>query len=220
MSTQYRANVYAPKLPMNELVLRSHHVLTRLGLRLDEESDVWVDDEELEEPVPQCKAKSVQVAIEHMSKWESPSALEYELSSVPNDPENRCTGYVVSVFFYPNLDLSVVALGFAGSAFDADHYPDTVPLIVAVTEALHHELGALRSSFDWGLYDAVSEPEEARALSEGHVEARPSQWLDIVDKSLVNPAIVDVYQREVKPGSVLRKTADGGLFWQRDAGPP
>lgn len=79
--------------------------------------------------------------------------------------------------------------------FSAHEFPDAHPRVVAIIEAL-------------------------RALEQNDVQPRPSQWLDIIDEGLVTSGVKALYQREAEPSSVLRTTANGSLFWQRDAGPP
>lgn len=134
--------------------------------------------------------------------------------------KDQVTGLLVKVFFSSSGTLSTVGFSLLGHVFRANQFPDAHPRVVAIIEALHNELGALRSGFDWGLYDVVDEEAEARALELRDIQPRPSQWLDIIDKSLVTPDTNSLYQREAKRGSILRTTANGSLFWQRDAAPP
>jgi hypothetical protein len=220
MGTLYSGDVYAPKKSTDDLVVATHRVLQRLGLTLDEPPSVSVIDTEADEDLPEYRAVDLPDAIQYMRRCPCTTALEYFLPGLRPDPQGQVTGIAVTVFFASRSALSTVGLSFLGSSFRADKYPDAHPRVVAVMEALHNELGALRSGFDWGLYDVVDEETEARALELSDVQPRPSQWLDIIDKGLVTPGIKELYQRETKPGSVLRTTANGSLFWQRDAGPP
>jgi hypothetical protein len=219
MGTLYSGDVYAPKKSTDDLVLATHRVLQRLGLTLDEPPNVWVDDPDLDEDVPEYRAVDLQDAIQHMRKWPC-AKLEYFLPALRPHPQDQVSGLVVKVFFSSSGTLSTVGFSLLGHVFRANEFLDAHPRVVAVIEALHNELGALRSGFDWGLYDVVDEETEARALELNDLQPRPSQWLDIIDKGLVTPGIKASYQREAKPGSVLRTTANGSLFWQRDAGPP
>lgn len=219
MGTLYSGAVYAPKKSTDDLVVATHGVLQRLGLTLDEPPSVSVIDTEADEDVPEYRAVDLQDAVQYMRRWPCTTALEYSLLGLRPARQVNLKGFGVTVFFGSRGALSRVGLSFLGNVFN--QFPDAHPRIVAVIEALHNELGALRSGFDWGLYDVVDDEEaEARSLELNDVQPRPSQWLDIIDKGLVTPAIKTFYHREAKPGSVLRTTANGSLFWQRDAGPP
>jgi hypothetical protein len=220
MSTLYSGALYAPKKSTVALVLATHGVLQRLGLTLADPPNVWVDDWDLDEEVPDYTAVDLQDAIQYMRGWPCSTALEYFLPSLRPAPQDPMKGIAVTVFFSSRGTLSKVGLSLSGSVFRANEFPDAHPRIVAVIEALHDELEALRSGFDWGLSDVVDEEAEARAVEQHDLQPRPSQWLDIVDKSLVTPNIKWMYQQEARPDSVLRTTANGSLFWQRDAGPP
>jgi hypothetical protein len=220
MATQYSADVFAPKLPVESLVLRAHRVLERQGLTLDQNPAVWVDDQDADEEIPEYLAKGVEDAARHLSSWPYPGRLQYTLRHRPKDPESTATGYVVRVFYSSNSELSALGLAFIGDAFKPDQFPDTLPVITSLVEAFHEEFSAYRSGFDWGLSDDVSEEDEVLALSSGRAEPRPGQWLDIIDKALVTPELLEQYRAAMKEGSVLRRTANDSLFWQRDAGPP
>jgi hypothetical protein len=220
MATQYSADVFAPKLPVESLVLRAHRVLERQGLILDQNPTVWVDDQDAAEEIPEYLAKGIEDAARYLSSWPYPGRLLYTLRHRPNDPESTATGYVVRVFYSSNSELSALGLAFIGDAFKPDKFPDTLPVITSLVEAFHEELSAYRSGFDWGLSDDVSEEDEVLALSSGRAEPRPGQWLDIIDKALVTPELLEQYRAAMKEGSVLRRTANDSLFWQRDAGPP
>jgi hypothetical protein len=220
MATQYSADVFAPKLPVESLVRRVHRVLERHGLILDQNPVVWVDDQDADEPIPEYVASGVEDAARYLSRWPYPGGLEYSLRHPPKDPQDISRGYVIHVFYNPHRELSVVGFAFIGDAFKPNSFPDTLPVITSVVEALHEEFSAYRSGFDWGLSDDVSEEDEALALSSGRAEPRPGQWLDIIDKALVTPELLEQYRAAMKAGSVLLRTANGSLFWQRDAGPP
>jgi hypothetical protein len=220
MATQYSAEVFAPQLPGESLVLRVHRVLEQHGLTLDQTPTVWIDDQDADAPIPEYVATSVEDAARHLSRWPYPGGLEYSLRHPPSDPHDISKGYVLHVFYNPHRELSVVGFAFIGSAFQANNFPDTLPVITTLVEALHEEFSAYRSGFDWGLSDDVSEKDEVLALSSGRVEPRPGQWLDIIHEALVTPELLEQYRAAMKAGSVLRRTASDSLFWQRDAGPP
>jgi hypothetical protein len=220
MATQYSADVFAPKLPVESLVLRAHRVLERQGLTLAQNPAVWVDDQDADEEIPEYLAKGVEDAARHLSSWPYPGRLQYTLRHRPNDPESTAKGYVVRVFYSSNSELSALGLAFIGDAFKPHQFPDTLPVITSLVEAFHEEFSAYRSGFDWGLSDDVIEEDEVLALSGGRAEPRPGQWLDIIDKALVTPELLEQYRAAMKEGSVLRRTANDSLFWQRDAGPP
>jgi hypothetical protein len=220
MATQYCAHHFAAKLPMEALVLRTHGLLERHGIMLYQNPTVWVDDQDADEPVPEYVATSVEDAARHLSRWPYPGGLEYSLRHAPSDPHDTAKGYVLHVFYNPHRELSVVGFAFIGNAFQPNNFPDTLPVITSLVEALHEEFSAHRSGFDWGLSDDVREEDEVLALSSGRAEPRPGQWLDIIDEALVTPELLEQYRAAMKTGSVLRRTANRSLFWQRDAGPP
>jgi hypothetical protein len=149
-----------------------------------------------------------------------PGALEHTLRHRPKDPENESTGYVLHVFYSSNGELSVLGLAFIGDAFRPNKFPDTLLLITALVEALHEEFSAYRSGFDWGFSDDVREEDEVLALTSGRAHPRPWQWLDIIHNALATPELLEQYLAAMKAGAILRRTANGSLFWQRNAGPP
>jgi hypothetical protein len=220
MATRYSADVFAPKVPVESLVLRAHRVLDGHGLILDQNPAVWVDDQDADEEIPEYLSKGVEDAARYLSSWPYPGALGYTLRHPPGDPASTSTGYVLRVFYSSNGEFSVLGLAFIGDAFKPDKFPDTLPVITSLVEAFHEEFSAYRSGFDWGLSDDVSEDDEVLALSSGRAEPRPGQWLDIIHKALVTPELLEQYRAAMKAGSVLRRTASDSLFWQRDAGPP
>ena len=220
MATRYSADLFVPNLPVAALVLRAHRVLELHGLILDANPEVWVDDQDVDDPIPEYVASSVEDAARYAEQWPHASAMGYSLRHAPTDPSSPFTGYVVRVFYSSHLELSVLGLGFIGNAFQADHFPDTLPLITSLVEALHEEFSACRSGFDWGFSDDVREADEILALTTGRVEARPPQWLDIIDPALVTEEVLAEYEAAKGPTSLLRRTANASLFWQRDAGPP
>ena len=220
MATRYSANVFTAKMPVDSLALRAHRVLEGHGLEIDQNPAVWVDDQDADREIPEYVAKSVEDAARYLAQWPYTGAVSYFLEHPPKDPLNTATGYVLRVYYTPNRDLSVLGLAFMGHAFDSKNFPDTLPAITTLVEALHEEFSAYRSAFDWGLNDDVTEEDEVLALINGRAEPRPGQWLDIIDKAFVTPELLDEYQAATKTGSVLRRTANGSLFWQRDAGPP
>jgi hypothetical protein len=220
VGTRYNADIFAPKVPVETLVLRAHRVLVRHGLSLDDNPVVWVDDQDADEEIPDYTATSVEDAARYLSRWPYVGGLPYFLEHPPKDPNSEYTGYVVRAFYASHRELSVLGLTFTGDAFKANQFPDTLPLITTIVEALHEEFSACRSGFGWGLLDDVSEEDEVLALVSRRAEPRPGQWLDIIDNALVTPEVLERYQTAMKTGSVLRRTANGSLFWQRDPGPP
>jgi hypothetical protein len=220
MATKYGSDIFAPELPIENLVLRAHGVLERRGLIREPNPTVWVDDHDADEPIPEYAATSIEDAARYLSQWPYPGALSYTLEHAPKDPTNRATGYVVRVYYSPKEDLSLLGFAFIGDVFKPNRYPDTLPVITSLVEALHEEFSAYRSTFAWGLEGHYVEDDEALALASGRAEPRPGQWLDIIDKGLVTTELLDEYQAAMETGSVLRRTSNGSLFWQRDAGPP
>jgi hypothetical protein len=220
MGTRYTGDIFMAKMPVETLVLRAHELLVGHGLILDPPLDMWVDDQEQDEPVPEYVATSIEDAARYAAKWPYTSSLGYSLRTPPRDPECKSTGYVLHMFYTPNLDLSVLGFSFIGSVFRPNEFPDSLPVITSLIETLHEGFGALRSVFGWGLSDDVSEEDEVLALARGDAVPRAWQWLDIIDDSLAADDVCAWYQSALGPTSVLRRTANGSLFWQRDAGPP
>jgi hypothetical protein len=220
MGTQYTGDIFMAKMPVEALVLRAHELLVGNGLLLDPPLEMWVDDQEQDEPIPEYVAANIEDAARYASTWPYTSSLGYSLRTAPEDPECKSTGYVLHVFYTPNLDLSVLGFSFIGSVFRPNEFPNSLPVITSLIEALHEGFGALRSVFGWGLSDDVGTEDEVLALSKGRAVPRAWQWLDILDASLATDDVFAWYKSALGPTSVLRRTANGSLFWQRDAGPP
>jgi hypothetical protein len=220
MATQYSTDHYIPPMPTEALVLRAHRVLERHGITLYENAEVWIDDQDADEPIPEYVATGIEDAARYLSRWPYAGRLQYSLQHPSKDPNDKAKGYVVNVYYTPRRELSTLGFAFIGNAFKADKFPDTLPLITTVVETLHEEFSAYRSGFGWGLSDDVREEDEVLDLLNRRAEPRPGQWLDIIDNALVTPEVLERYQAAVKTGSILRRTANGSLFWQRDPGPP
>lgn len=79
MATRYTADNFAPKVPIETLVLRAHRVLEGHGFTLDPNPAVWVDDQDADEEIAEYVAMGIEDAARYIALWPYPSAIGYTL---------------------------------------------------------------------------------------------------------------------------------------------
>ena len=207
MATQYQINVFIEAPPRIEDLLReTHRTLLGQGAVLDSPPQVLLDDFDQDEPIEPEPVEGIDDAIERLSAWPALGTLKYVLSKL-----------VLTVgFTHIDQNTLLVWVAFHGHAFKND--PSRLSRIVGLTHALHAKLNAMRSSFDWGLDLTFDDAAVSEQLIAGYLLGEP--WLDLARREFVTENRIARLNSMRGSQSLLERTDNGGLVWQRDAGPP
>ncbi len=214
MSTDYEINLHLEgEGGIVETILRTHDVLERHGIVLNDESTYLLYDESGAQDFDFEPVKEPHQAFERLAGWAGLGTIDYWLA-------DRC---VTAAFSKGEDDTTVrcVGLSCADNSFDGDEGKALGTTLAAAVTDLHQALRAMRTIWAWGLDDGHYEYDgykgEIECLEAGKVSGL--YWLDILRGDLVTDLRRAWLRSTLQEHSVLTDLPDGSLYYRQTETP-